>query len=97
MLCLLNGFFRRTRARFFNSIDSSKRCLCIFALDAGFDIVQTGAGTKNVPVARFQCLDHWGATRIWHGLEDRIEKDVEGRITTKHHPEDTLVNQANRS
>jgi hypothetical protein len=52
-------------------------------LAEGFDIGRAGGGTKKVPGTRFQCTYYGKATKNWHKLEDYVEKDEEGNITSK--------------
>jgi hypothetical protein len=62
-------------------------------LAEGFDVVQTGGGTKKAPAARFECSRHGESTRNWRKLENHVECDEEGTITTVRQRENTLVNQ----
>ena len=57
----------------------------------GFEVVQTGGGTKKWPGARFECSKHGESTRNWRKLEGHIERDEEGAITTTRQRENTLV------
>ena len=54
-----------------------------FALAEGFDIVRNGGGTIANPAWRFRCYHHRTATRNHRKLEDRVEKNTEGKITSK--------------
>jgi len=83
----------RVTGEVFDSIDHCKRRLQGYALAEGFDVVQTGGGTKKVPGARFQCAKHGEATRNWRKLEDHVERNEEGAIVTARKREETLVNQ----
>jgi hypothetical protein len=67
----------------FDSIDRSRRRVRGLSLAEGFDVVQTGAGNKRVPGARFQCIHHGHATMNWRKVEDRVEKDEEGNIVSQ--------------
>jgi hypothetical protein len=77
----------------FTSIAACEARLRGFALAEGFDIVQTGAGNKRVPSARWLCSHHGVETRNWRKLEDRIEYDEEGGITTRRQREGASVGQ----
>jgi hypothetical protein len=77
----------------FDSIADSERRLRGYYLAEGFDIGRTGGGTKKVPGARFQCTYHGKATKNWRKLEDHVEKDEEGNITSKRQREGTIVSQ----
>src|SRR5437016_1655597 len=82
-----------TTGEVFDSIEHCKRRLQGYALAEGFDIVQTGGGTKKVPTARFECLRYGESTRNWRKLESHIKRDKKGTITTTHQRKNTLVNQ----
>jgi hypothetical protein len=77
----------------FNSIDRSRRRVRGLSLADGFDVVQTGAGNKRVPGARFQCIHHGIATRNYRKLEARIEKDEEGHIVSRRKRGEILASQ----
>ena len=77
----------------FASIAACEARLRGFALAEGFDIVQTGGGNKRVPSARWLRSQHDVETRNWRKLEDRVEYDEEGAITTKRQREGTSVGQ----
>ena len=59
----------------------------------GFEVVQTGGGTKQNPAARFKCSKHSEATRNWRKLEPHVERDGEGNIISRRQIENTLVSQ----
>ena len=82
-----------TTGEVFESIEHCRRRLQGYALAEGFDVVQTGGGTKKVPAARFECSRHGESTRNWRKLESHVERDKEGTITTVRQREDTLVSQ----
>jgi hypothetical protein len=77
----------------FNSIHDCERRLRGYALAEGFDIVQTGGGKKSQAGARWQCYYHGVATKNWRHLEDHVERDEEGKITSKRQREGTMVGQ----
>ena len=62
-------------------------------LAEGFDVVQTGGGTKKVPGARFMCLRHGESTRNYRKLKNHVEHNKEGTITTVRQCKNTLVGQ----
>jgi hypothetical protein len=74
-------------------VDHCRRRLQGYALAEGFDVVQTGGGTKKVPGARFACSKHGEPTRNWRKLESHVERDEDGTITTVRQREETLVSQ----
>ena len=47
----------------FDSIEHCRRRLQGYALVEGFDVVQTGGGTKQAPGARFEYSKHGESTR----------------------------------
>src|SRR5947208_3147411 len=54
-----------TTGEIFDSIEHCRRRLQGYALAEGFEVVQTGGGTKKVPGTRFECLKHGESTRNW--------------------------------
>jgi hypothetical protein len=77
----------------FNDISACERRLRGYGLAEGFDVVQTGGGTREHPGARWQCTHHGVETRNWRKLEDRVEYDEEGTITSKRQRSGTSVGQ----
>jgi hypothetical protein len=75
----------------FDSIEYCKRRLQGYALAEGFDVVQTGGGTKNVSGARFECSKHGESTRNLRKLESHVGRDEDGAIITVRQRKDTLV------
>jgi hypothetical protein len=77
----------------FNSLEDCNRRLRGYAFAEGFDIVRHGGGIKAIPSYRFKCLFHGTKTQNHRKLEDRVEKDSEGQITSKRQREGTNVRQ----
>jgi hypothetical protein len=68
------------------------RAGCV-ALREGFDIVKHGGGTKKAPGSRYKCIFHGMDTQNYRKLEDYVERDSEGRITSKRQKDATSVRQ----
>ena len=64
-----------------------------YALAEGRDIVRNGGGTKTNPSYRFRCIFHGGKTQNNRKLEDRVEYNDEGKITSKRQRNGTNVRQ----
>jgi MULE transposase domain len=79
----------------FDSIASCERRIRGYSMAQGFDIVLTGGGTRVAPGARFECCYHGDTTRNWRHLEDHVEKDEEGKVTSERQREGTTVGQLN--
>ena len=77
----------------FDSLEHCNRRLRAFALAQGFDIVRHGGGTKAAPAYRFKCFYHGVATQNNRGLEDRVEVDEKGLITSRRQRNATNVKQ----
>jgi hypothetical protein len=63
-----------------------------YALAEGFDVMRHGGGTKMNPACRYKCIFHGINTQNHHKL-DHVEKDSEGRITSKRQRDATSVRQ----
>jgi hypothetical protein len=79
--------------KIFASKELCNNRLRAFALAEGFDIVRNGGGTIANPAWRFRCYHHGTATRNHRKLEDRVEKNTEGKITSKRQRAHTHVHQ----
>jgi hypothetical protein len=77
----------------FDTLADCERRLRGYCLAEGSDLVQTGGGTRVAPGARFACVYHGKETRNWRKLEDHVERDGEGQITSKRQRELTLASQ----
>src|SRR5437764_1047237 len=77
----------------FDSLDHCNSRLRAFALAKGFDIVRNGGGTKDAPSYRFRCFYHGITTQNNRKLEDRVEVDKEGNITSRRKRDATNVRQ----
>ena len=69
----------------FDSLDHCERRMRSFSFAEGFDIVRKGGGTKANPSWRFRCLFHGEETRNDRKLEDKVERDEHGTITSTRH------------
>ena len=67
----------------FEGLEDCNRRLRGYALAEGFDIVRHGGGTKTLPSYRFRCIFHGSKTQNHRKLEDYVERDSEGNITSK--------------
>lgn len=65
----------------------------LFALVTGFDVVTRGGGNARSPAVEIRCIHHGEATRNVRGLEDRVVRDPEGKITSARKREGTSVRQ----
>jgi hypothetical protein len=79
----------------FDSIASCERRIRGYSMAQGFDIVFTGGGTRVASGARFECCYHGDTTRNWRHLEDHVEKDEEGKVTSERQREGITVSQLN--
>jgi hypothetical protein len=77
----------------FSSLDECDSRLRGYALAEGFDVVKHGGGTKSTPSKRFKCIFHGSNTQNHRKLEDRVERDLESRITSKRQKDVTNVRQ----
>jgi hypothetical protein len=77
----------------FDSLEHCNRRLQAFALAEGFDIVRHGGGTRAAPAYRFRCFFHSIKTKNTRKLEDRVEVDEEGNITSRRQREVSNVRQ----
>jgi hypothetical protein len=68
----------------FDSLDYCERRMRSFSFAEGFDIVRKGGGTKANPSWRFRCLFHGEETRNDRKLEDKVERDEHGTITSRN-------------
>jgi hypothetical protein len=62
-------------------------------LAEGFDVVQTGEGTKKVPGAHFEYSKYRESTKNSRKLESHDKYDEEDTITTVYQCKNTLVSQ----
>src|SRR5947199_8154901 len=62
-----------TTGEVFDSIEHCKRRLQSYALAEGFDIVQTGGGTKKAPGGYFEYSKYGESTKNWRKLKSHIE------------------------
>jgi hypothetical protein len=75
----------------FASVEACEQRLRGFALAEGFDIAHTGGGNKCVPGGRWQYGHRGKETRNWRKLEDRVEVNEEGTITSRCKRDGTSV------
>ena len=69
-----------------NLADGERR-LRAYAVANGFDVVHTGGGNSKVPACLFKCIHHGIKTANKRHLEDRVERDEEGKITSRRRRE----------
>lgn len=67
----------------FEGHEACNRRLHGYALAEDLDIVRNGGGTKANPSYRFRYIFHGSETRNDRKLEDRVEKDSDGKIVSK--------------
>jgi hypothetical protein len=67
----------------FDSLDHCNRRLRGYALAKGFNIVHKEGGSKGNPSWQFRCVYYGERTRNDRKLEDRVERDKKGNITSK--------------
>ena len=77
----------------FDNLEHCNERLRGYALAEGRDIVRNGRGTKINPSYRFRCIFHGEKTQNNRKLEDRVEYDDEGKITSKRQRDATNVRQ----
>jgi MULE transposase domain len=77
----------------FDNLEHCNRRLRAWAFVEGFDIVRNGGGTAANPSYRFRCIFHGIVTKNNRKLEDRVERDEEGRIASKRQREATSARQ----
>jgi hypothetical protein len=77
----------------FDSLDDCNSRLRGYALAEGFDIIRHGGGTQTTPSHRYKCIFHGSSTQNHRKLEDRVERDEEGKITSKRQKDATHVRQ----
>jgi hypothetical protein len=75
----------------FDSLDHCDRRLRDYSLAEDFNIVRKGGGSKSNPSWRFFCLHHGIATQNTRRLEDRVERDEEGTMTSKRQRDNTVA------
>jgi hypothetical protein len=68
----------------FDSLDYYERRMRSFPLLKGSTLSAKGGGTKANPSWRFRCLLHGEETRNDRKLEDKVERDEHGTITSTH-------------
>jgi hypothetical protein len=77
----------------FTSIEACEQRLRGFALAERFDIAHTGGGNKRVPGGRWWYGHDGKERRNWRKLEDRIEFNEEGTMTSRRKRDGTSVGQ----
>ncbi|KAF7502294.1 hypothetical protein GJ744_006162 [Endocarpon pusillum] len=77
----------------FENVDLCRERLQGFAFTQGFAIVQTsGSMTQQRPRFYFQCIHYRRKTRNTRDLEEHVERDENGEITTRRKQEATNIN-----
>jgi hypothetical protein len=77
----------------FPSLAACNDRLRVYALAEGFDIVRHGGGTGAAPAYRFRCFFHGTKTKNTRKLEDRVEVNEEGNITSRRQREVSNIRQ----
>src|SRR5947207_5867463 len=77
----------------FNDLEHCERRLRGYSFAEGFDIVRKGGGSKGNPSLRLLCLHHGTTTQNTRRLEDEIERDKDGNITSRRQRNNTTVGQ----
>jgi hypothetical protein len=77
----------------FATIADCEQRLRGYCIAEGLNIVRTGGGTRAAPGARFSCVFHGKETRNWRKLEDHVERDEDGHITSRCQRKLTLTGQ----
>jgi len=90
----LNWLLPPQTGEIFPDIPTCHRRLRGFSLVEGFCVVRIGGGTKSNPGCKFFCSFHSSETRNYRKLEDRVERNEEGTITSKRKREATSVGQS---
>src|SRR5215475_12309050 len=75
----------------FDTFEEAHRRLSAFALVQGFDIVKNGGQTSINPGGNLRCIYHGNGTRNWRELEERVERDEAGAITSNRKRDLTVV------
>ena len=66
----------------FETAEECQERLLVYSMSQGFDIVKGGGGKPSHPGFNFHCVFHGHGTRNWRGLEEQVERDEDGLITT---------------
>ena len=77
----------------FQSKEECKKRLQGFALNQGFAVVAGKSYKEGTPRNEFLCIHHGDKTRNDRGLEEKVEKDSEGKIISQRQREATFVKQ----
>jgi hypothetical protein len=75
----------------FDDLDYCNRRMRGYSLAEGFDVVRKGGGSKDNPSWRFFCLYHGEKTKNTRKLEDRVEMNEAGIITSKRQRDNTSL------
>jgi hypothetical protein len=75
----------------FQSLDAAKARVRAYAFIKGFKASLEGGGSVGKPGLRFRYLHFSEKTRNYRGLEDHVERDEEGNITSNRKREGTNV------
>jgi hypothetical protein len=67
----------------FDNLDDCQTRLRGFALAEGFDVVKHGGGIKKAPGSRYKYIFHGTDSRNYRNLKDHMERDSEGKITSR--------------
>jgi hypothetical protein len=82
----------------FENVDLCQDRLQGFAFSAGFAIVKASGSMKQAqPRFYFRCIHHGKSMRNYRQLEEHMERNEEGEITTRRKQEATTINARNCS
>jgi hypothetical protein len=79
----------------FPSLAVAKERLLVFSLVEGFMSVITSGGDARFPAKILKCFHHGITTRNWRELEEHVEKNDAGHITSQRKREGTSARQTN--
>jgi MULE transposase domain len=77
----------------FPSLDAFEQRIRAWAFLQGFDVTREGAGTKASPALRLWCIHHGKDTQNTRNLEDRVQRDKDGKIISDRKVDYTNVAQ----
>ena len=87
-----SAFLQPCTGETFDSPVNALRRLNGYALSQGFAVVRTsGSEYSKKPYLMMQCVHHGKRTKNVRNLEDHVERDDKGVITTKRKQEDTSI------
>jgi len=79
----------------FNNLEHCKHYLCGYSFAEGFDIVHKGRRSKGNPSLCFLCFYYRITIQNIHRLKDKVEKNIDNNITSRHQQDNTTIGQLN--